>query len=96
MGYKVQTLPANLGILLLHLFFLLLLLEQALLVLTVEEPLVFLAKLEAAVIVAITPSNCSILESEAPILIIPTFFFLPAYSLSSANPTQLFCYTIVQ
>ena len=88
MGFaKVQILPTNLGIPLLYLFFLSLLLEQALLVPTVES-LASLAKLEAVAFVAIIPLCCSTLESVAFALIVLLIFFSLFYS---PVPVQCYC-----
>jgi len=61
----VQTLPTELGILLSHLFSLLLLLKQVLLAPTVEELLVFLAKLKVMASVAIVLLDYLTLEPVA-------------------------------
>ena len=66
----VQTLPANLDILLLHSFSLLSLLEQALLVSTIES-LVSLAKIEAVAIVIVVSSGCFVLKPIASALFAP-------------------------
>jgi len=95
MGFMVQALPADLGVLLLHSFSLSLLLEQALLVPTVVELLVSLAKPKAVVSIAIIPSDYLALESVALTCIVLSASSLLSYSLSNFYPDLLPTHTIV-
>jgi len=80
----VQTLPANLGILLLHSFSPLPLLEQALSASAIESP-VSLAKLEAVTIVIVVSPGCFVLKPVASALFAPltssplSYFFFNFY-----------------
>ena len=95
MGSKIQILPADLGILSLHLFFLSLPLEQALLVPTIKKPLVSLAKLEAVVSITIVLLCCSTLELVIPALFALSIFLFLTYFPFSSYLKQLLCRTIV-
>ena len=81
---EAQTLPIDLGVLLLCLFFLLLLSEQVLSESTVKGPLVSSAKLEAIVFVTIVSLDCLTLEFVASALVIPLIFLLPFYFPSNS------------
>jgi len=93
---KVETLPTNLDIPSSHLSSPLFLSEQALLVPTVERPPVSSAKLKAVAIIAVMPLHCSTLEPVALVLIFPSTFLLPSYSLSNFYLIILSYHTIVQ
>jgi len=94
MGCMVQALPADLGVLLLHSFSLSLLLEQALLVPTIVELLVSLAKPEAVASITIVPPDLT-LKSVAPTCIVLSTSFLLSYSPSNFYLDLLPTHTIV-
>ena len=87
MGFLVETLISVKNSLLLHLFFLPLPLEQALLEPIIEVSPVSLAKLEALAIIIFVPPNCSALK------LVPycSPSFLSASSLLSPVPIQSNC-----
>jgi len=96
MGFKAQTPPTDLDIPSSHLFFLPLLLEQALSAPAAEKPLVSSVKLEAVVSVIIVLLYYSILELVASALFASSIFLLLTYFSSSSYLKQSPYHIIVQ
>ena len=96
MGYMVQTLSIDLGVLLLYSFSPPSPLEKILLEPAIKEPLVSLAKLEAMVFVAIVLLCCSTLEPVASTLVVLLTFLPPFCFFSSFYLMQLLYHITAQ